>query len=127
MCLVCLGCTAGTPATNSGALDSLSALGGAAPVGRRWVTEAALKQCAQTPNRPGMQPVDLSLPDSTEAIALGRAFLGARDDSTVTRPTTIAFTTNGVLVQFDDTLTNRLDGSNSVYIDRGRCITYLGW
>lgn len=115
-------CDAGAPGAE---WPRRSELGGMAPDGLSWVREPSLKECLRAAAADsGLQVVALR-PDSAEAVRLSHAFLGPRGAGQV--PTRVVRLGSGTVVQLQDTTPGVVDGTNSVYVDTDRCVTYLGW
>lgn len=67
----------------------------------------------------------LSWPDSADAVAAAKRALGSGFAPPM-RVTTLARTSDGILLQFRSP-PGVLDGSASVYVTMGPCVTLLGW
>jgi hypothetical protein len=68
----------------------------------------------------------VSWPDSTSAVAAAKRALGTHFSDEM-RLRTLARTSDGILLQFGDPRPGVLDGSASVYVTIGPCVTLLGW
>ena len=90
-----------------------------------WQRQDALKYCEQPVRDTGLR--SLAFPDSTAAEAAARRLLGARLDTAHSRRRTVTQTGNGVFMQFVDDRPGVVDGSASVYVSIGPCVTWLGW
>ena len=71
--------------------------------------------------------VDYEFPDSSAWIAIGRDFLGDRARGSRVFVAQYAATADGAFLQFRDSTAGVVDGSNSVYVSRDGCVTFLGW
>ena len=71
------------------------------------------------------------LPDSAGAVELALEALGGRSVYPIARVTTYARAANGILIAIDlvgSTRTPEIrDGTATVYVHDGRCVTLLGW
>lgn len=68
----------------------------------------------------------LSWPDSASAVLAAKRALGSRLTEYMDVGT-LARTNDGILLQFHDRRPGVLDGSASVYVSMGPCVTILGW
>jgi hypothetical protein len=68
----------------------------------------------------------LSWPDSTSAVTAAKRALGSHFNEHMDLGT-LARTRDGVLLQFRDRRAGIPDGSASVYVTIGPCVTLLGW
>ena len=130
--LVLLGCVVLACGPRSDEVDApapsaVSALGGAAPQGYLWTRSDALQECLQSTENSSTRVVDVEFPDSASAVAIARDFLGDRARSSHVFLAHFTSTRDGAFMQLRDSTAGAVDGSNSVYVTRAGCVTYLGW
>jgi hypothetical protein len=68
----------------------------------------------------------LSWPDSASAVVVAKRALGSHFTEQMDLGS-LARTKDGILLQFRDRRPGVLDGSASVYVTIGPCVTLLGW
>ena len=104
--------------------DTTTTVPGRPAAGMRWVESQALRLCEEPSQSTEGRTV--AWPDSTTAVAAARRALGARVN-VHTVVSTLTRTSDGVFIQFTDSRAGVVDGSASVYVQPGPCVTLLGW
>jgi hypothetical protein len=99
------------------------ALPGQAAPGMKWVREERLAFCERPANPAEQQSI--ARPDSAQAVAAARRMLAPRIAETPV--SMVVRTPDGILVHFAPRERNVLDGTATVYVTPGPCVTWLGW
>ena len=105
--------------------DTLPVMGTAAP-GMKWERQETLKVCEE-PIHPSPRGREIAWPDSANAVAAARRAFGPRVSGPHMVVRMLVRTPDGIFIKFADTTPNILDGTASVYVSIGPCVTYLGW
>lgn len=92
--------------------------------GMVWKRRDATRFCEEPVD--AVEGYETSWPDSAGAVAAARRALGDLVDEHM-RVDTLVRTADGVFLKFVDVRPNVLDGSASVYVSPGPCVTLLGW
>jgi hypothetical protein len=103
--------------------DGTSMPGPAAP-GMKWKIDPTPTFCEE-PAKQGT-PRQIAFPDSASAVAAAFRALGSRANDHM-KVRTLVKTGDGVFLQLFTDTPRGLDGSASVYVAPGPCVTILGW
>lgn len=91
-----------------------------------WILRDSLSATFCEPPKAGARSSEIPWPDSASAVAAARRLFSDRLAGAHVKVRTLARTPDGVFIQFADDQAS-LDGTASVYVRPGLCVTWLGW